>query len=380
MLKKIKVAFFSDMLVENFDGASRTIFQIIKRIDKDKFEFFFICGEPPKADFNFKYYVVPSIDIPKNEDYKIAIPALSFFELNNAMTIFKPDVIHISSPSFLGRYAVDYAHWHHIPAITIYHTHFISYIDYYFKDIKFLIEPVKSFVISRNRSLYNGCEIILVPSPSLIDELESYEFKREKMKLWRRGMNTSLFSPNKKNEKLRYGDKPIVLFVSRLVWEKNLKTLAEVYKINEKNGRKFELVIAGEGVAHEELQSQMPHANFLGNLDHESLSEWYATADVFLFTSDTETYGNVVIEAMASGLPVVVADAGGPKDIVSHMNNGMKCNPQNAEEFFEAIIRITEDKLLSEKFVSNGLEFVKSLNWDILCDEYFEMISKLSIR
>ncbi|MFM2395143.1 MAG: hypothetical protein RLZZ546_3126, partial [Bacteroidota bacterium] len=245
MNNKVKVAFFADMLVENFDGASRTIFQIIKRINKEKFEFFFICGEPPKSNFEFKYYVVPSIDIPKNEDYKIAIPALSFFELNNAMTIFKPDVIHISSPSFLGRYAVDYGHWHQIPVITIYHTHFISYIDYYFKDIKFLIEPVKSFVISRNRSLYNGCKTILVPAPSLIEELESYGFMRSKMKLWRRGMNTNLFSPSKRNNNLKFSSKPIVLFVSRLVWEKNLKTLAEVYKINEEKGCIFDIVIAG---------------------------------------------------------------------------------------------------------------------------------------
>ena len=107
-MRKIKVAFFADMLIENFDGAARTIFQIINRIDTEKYEYFFMCGQPPEGYFPFRYYAVPSVDIPKNEDYKIAIPALAYFEMNENMKNFDADVIHISSPSFLGRYAVDY--------------------------------------------------------------------------------------------------------------------------------------------------------------------------------------------------------------------------------------------------------------------------------
>ncbi len=379
-MPKIKVAFFSDMLVENFDGAVRTIFQIINRIDKEKYEYFFMCGNPPKGDFPFNYYVVPSFDIPKNEDYKIAIPALSFFEMNEAMANFNADVIHISSPSFLGRYAVDYAHSHKIPAITIYHTHFISYIDYYFKDVKLLIDPVKAFVISRNRSFYNGCNIMLIPANTLMDELESYEFERSKMRLWRRGMNTHLFSPSKKDVTIKKdlpSTKPVALFVSRLVWEKNLQTLVAVYNVNEANNRPFEMVIAGDGVAKEELMQSMPHAIFLGNLNHEALSIWYATADVFLFTSDTETYGNVVIEAMASGIPVVVADAGGPRDLVEQEVNGIKCRPHSANEFYDGIMKIINDETVKNKFIENGLDFARSLNWDSLVNEYFEMITEL---
>ncbi len=382
-MAKTKVAFFSDMLVENFDGAARTIFQIINRIDTQKYEYFFMCGNPPKGDFPFKYYVIPSFEIPKNEDYKIAIPALSFFEMNNAMLIFKPDVIHISSPSFLGRYAIDYAHSHQIPAITIYHTHFISYIDYYFKDVKLLIEPVKAFVIARNRSFYNGCNIILVPSDTLMKELESYDFDSNKMRLWRRGMNTSLFSPSKKDQHITKSlpsSKPVVLFVSRLVWEKNLQTLIDIYNINESNQRPFEIVVAGDGVAKDELVEKMKQATFLGNVPHDLLSIWYASADVFLFTSDTETYGNVVIEAMASGTPVVVADAGGPKDLVNHNINGLKCNPHNAMEFYRAINKLIDDEPFKNKISEVALAFARSLNWDVLAKEYFEMIDELKLK
>jgi glycosyltransferase involved in cell wall biosynthesis len=379
-MPKIRVAFFADMLVENFDGAARTIFQIIHRIDREKYEYFFMCGKPPKGDFPFKYLVIPSIEIPKNEDYKMAIPALSFFEMNNAMLIFKPDVIHISSPSFLGRYAIDYAHSHNIPAITIYHTHFISYIDYYFKDVKLLIDPVKAFVIARNKSFYNGCDIMLIPSKTLMEELASYDFDTEKMRLWRRGMNTTLFSPSKKDPSIKQklpSPKPVALFVSRLVWEKNLQTLIDIYTINESHQRTFEIVVAGDGVAKEELMDKMQHATFLGNLTHDQLSIWYATADVFLFTSDTETYGNVVIEAMASGLPVVVADAGGPKDLVDHGITGMKCQPHNADEFYIAITTLLKDDDLRSNLIENALIFARSLNWEVLAKEYFAMIDEL---
>ena len=369
------------MLVENFDGAARTIYQIIKRIDTEKYEYFFITGSAPASNFPYKYYLVPSVDIPKNEDYKLAIPALSFFEMNNAMLIFKPDVIHISSPSFLGRYALDYARANKIPVLSIYHTHFISYIDYYFKDARLLIDAVKAFVISRNKSFYNGCDMVLVPSQSLLEELSGYGFDQTRMVIWPRGMNTAMFSPEKKDAGLLLKEginKPVVLFVSRLVWEKNLMTLKDIYLLNEAASQPYQFVIAGDGVARDELQQSMPNALFLGSLQHEALSQWYATSSVFLFTSETETYGNVVVEAMASGLPVVVADAGGPSDLVVSYENGIKCTPKDAPAFYEAVKHVLTDKVLREKIIQNGLSFAKNLNWDKLVQKHFEKVEGLA--
>ena len=247
--------------------------------------------------------------------------------------------------------------------------------------MRLLIDPVKAFVISRNKSFYNDCNIILVPSQSLIEELATYGIDSKKMRLWRRGMDTSLFSPNKKNLSILHGlpaNKKIILFASRLVWEKNLRTLIKVYQQIEANETPFHLVVAGDGVAAKELEEAMPNASFLGALDHHTLSIWYASADVFLFTSDTETYGNVVIEAMASGLPVVVADAGGPKDLVTNYFNGIKCPPQDDASFFNAILEITNNEALRTKFINNGLNFVKNLDWDKLVTEYFTIINELS--
>ena len=102
MTRKIKVAFFADILVKNFDGASRTMFQIIERIPKDRFEFLFFCGLPPKSDIGHEVFKVPTIPIPFNSTYRLAIPMFSWFSMRRRLKAFDPDVIHIASPSPLG--------------------------------------------------------------------------------------------------------------------------------------------------------------------------------------------------------------------------------------------------------------------------------------
>lgn len=106
--RKIKIAFFADILVKDFDGASRTMFHIIERIPKDEFEFVFFCGMPPKENIGYEVFVVPSIPIPFNSTYKLAIPMFSWFSMRKRLKEFRPDVIHIASPSPLGDFAFQY--------------------------------------------------------------------------------------------------------------------------------------------------------------------------------------------------------------------------------------------------------------------------------
>ena len=143
MKRKTKVAFFADILVKNFDGASRTMFQIIERIPNDEFEFKFFCGLPPKNDIGHEVMKIPTIPIPFNSTYRLAIPMFSWFSMRKKLKAFKPDVIHIASPSPLGDFAFQFKRRRNIPVITIYHTHFLSYIDYYLRTIPFLISRPK---------------------------------------------------------------------------------------------------------------------------------------------------------------------------------------------------------------------------------------------
>ncbi len=379
---KIKVAFFADILVKDFDGASRTMFQIIERIPRDRFEFVFFCGMPPTHDIGYEVFEVPSIPIPFNSTYRAAIPLFSSFSLKKRLEEFDPDVIHIASPSPLGNFALRYKKNKNIPVITIYHTHFLSYITYYLRSFQFLANPVTNTIASGQKKFYDKASLMYVPTMQMVKELKEFNFDTSKMKIWQRGMNHALFNPTKRDlvriKEFTKNDKPNVLFASRLVWEKNLATLIKIYELNKERGDKYNFIIAGDGVAEQSLKEKMPGAFMLGKIDHDTLAVLYASADVFLFPSVSETYGNVVVEAMASGCPCVIAKGGGSQSLVDHGRTGFLCEPNNAEDYLQRIDEVIENQELRDGFIQDGIEYTKGLNWETLCDTYFEDLTLLS--
>lgn len=379
---KIKVAFFADILIQDFDGATRTMFQLIQRIPSEHFEYLFICGMGQEDLYGFESVHIPSVTIPINRTYKMAVPQLARRRLNARLDVFQPDVIHISTPSLLGTFALEYAARHRTPVLSIYHTHFISYIEYYLKNLPFLIPFVRSRVAVSQRKFYNGCDLIYVPAEGIMAEMKDIGIEPQRMKIWKRGMDTSLFSPKKRNpERLRElsgNDLPTVLFASRLVWEKNLETLIRVYECCREQQLPCNFVLAGDGVARKACESRMPGAVFLGKVDHETLAELYASADIFLFPSISESYGNVVLEAMASGLPCVLANGGGSRDFVEQGVNGFKCSPNDAAEYTAKIALLLRDTELRHQLSAAGLRYSQSFNWDQLAAVYFDDLRHLS--
>lgn len=382
MKRKTRVAFFADILVKNFDGASRTMFQIIERIPSDEFEFMFFCGLPPDHDIGHEVMKIPTISIPFNSTYKMAIPMFSWFSMRKKLKAFKPDVIHIASPSPLGDFAFQFKRRRNIPVLTIYHTHFLSYIDYYLRTIPFLIRPAKSTVAFGQRMFYNQSDLMYIPTQQMVDELEDFGFDTGKMKIWQRGINHDLFNPVKRDisfiQAITGNKKPNIIFASRLVWEKNLGTLIKIYRVIKEQGDKYNLIIAGDGVAKEVLEEKMPEAFMLGKVEHEKLAMLYASADVFVFPSVSETYGNVVVEAMASGCPCVIAKGGGSQSLVKHGETGFLCEPMNPADYFERIEELMNAVEVREKIIRNGLVYTKNLDWDILANTYFADIRKLA--
>ncbi len=380
-MKPIRVAFFAEILIEDFDGASRTMFQLINRIDK-RFEFLFICGVGPEEIKGFECLRIPTINLPINTNYTMALPALAKKELKKKLRNFDPHVIHIATPSLLGAFALKYANKREIPVISIYHTHFISYIDYYFKYAPFLIGKVKQAIAGSQKSFYNNCEKVYVPAESIREQLQVMGVEPERMMIWKRGIDTKLFSPDKADtqlvQKLTGNNDPTIIFASRLVWEKNLETLFRIYDKVQASGLKVNFLVAGDGIADKISQSRMRTAIFTGKVDHETLAALYAGANLFLFTSVSETYGNVVLEAMASGLPCVIADGGGSADFIDQGVNGFKCEPFNEDEYFERIAQLLGDAELSEQFSAEGLRFSRELSWDQLAGTYFTDLIHLS--
>jgi glycosyltransferase involved in cell wall biosynthesis len=157
------------------------------------------------------------------------------------------------------------------------------------------------------------------------------------VELWERGIDPKAFSPSYRSDALRarigVADEPLLLFVGRLVREKNVELLAEAAERLERAGHRFRLAFVGEGPMLAELRQRLPRAHFAGWQHGEDLARWYASADLFVFPSTTETFGNVVLEGFASGLPAIVADAGGPRDLVTHGVNGRLAEPDSVDDF-----------------------------------------------
>ncbi|TJZ52417.1 glycosyltransferase family 1 protein [Sphingobacterium olei] len=377
-----RVAFFAEILIEDFDGASRTMFQLINRLDSSSMEYFFIYGKGPETFRHYLSYRVPSINIPINTDYSLAIPFVVKRDLEQALDNFAPDAIHISTPSPLGYYALKYAKRKNIPVLSIYHTHFISYIPYYLRRAPLFIKVAERWIQHTMRKFYNACDQLYVPSMPMISELERLGIAREQMTLWQRGIDLELFSISKRDinyiQQITKNKKPNILFASRLVWEKNIQTLIDIYTYMESQNMDYNFIVVGDGNAKKEAMAQMPNAFFLGKLNHEELSKVYASSDVFLFTSVSETYGNVVVEAMASGLPCVIANGGGSGGLVKHGQNGFKCTPNSPKEYAYFIQRLIDQPAIYGDLQLAGLSYVKKLDWENLAQRYFSDMQSLT--
>jgi glycosyltransferase involved in cell wall biosynthesis len=381
-MARTRVAFFAEILIDDFDGASRTIFHIINRIPKSDYDYTFFCGVPPSKAFEFDVHTVPTFTIPINKTYKIALPLWAKRRIIKTLEAIDPQVIHISTPSPLGELALAYAVQRGIPVITIYHTHFVSYVQFYLQRLPWAVGSIERYIQRRLMKFYNQCDIIYAPTSVMRQALESYGIEAKRIKLWPRALNEGVFDINKKDPafKHKYGldGHPVILYASRLVWEKNVSTLIEIYKQATIRYPDYRFVVVGDGVASDEMKRQMPHAIFLGHLSHDVLSIVYASVDVYVFTSITETYGNVVIEAMASGLPCVIANGGGSASIIDHGVNGFLAQYDDPTDYLSCIAKILDDNPLRHRFVTQGLAYTAQLSWKSLIDSYFMDIQSLA--
>jgi glycosyltransferase involved in cell wall biosynthesis len=382
-VKKIKIAFFAEILIEEFDGASRTMFQILHRIPKEHFDFLFICGVGPDEIMGYPVVKVPAVTIPFNSTYKMAVPALAAGRIRAQVADFQPDVVHIATPSSLGSFALKYAQNAGIPVITIYHTHFVSYIAYYLRALPFLVAPVRGILSRFQTRFYNACQKVYIPSESIAAELVQDGLHSDLITIWRRGIRADLFHPNKRDtarlrQQTNTTNEPLVLFASRLVWEKNLQALIDVYRLSQERGLTWHFVVVGDGVAADACKRAMPKATFLGTLDHHALAQVYASADVFMFPSISESYGNVVVEAMASGLPVVIADGGGSRDFINQGVNGFRCTHDAPEAYMQHIEQILTDSALHGRLSVNARQYAESFSWEALVQQYFGDVRTLA--
>lgn len=365
-MKELRVALFTGNYNHIKDGVSLTLNRLVKFLENQDIPVL-VFGptiKNPELKHNGRLVELPSIRMPVSSRGEYRVTRGMSVKAEQELEEFAPTLVHIATPDPGGYRALKWAQKNQVQVVGSYHTHFTSYLKYYgLTFLEFLGWQYLSW-------FYNSCTHVYVPSKSMIEELLNHDFNTD-LRIWARGVNTNLFSPEKRDMEWRrkagFSDDDIVVtFVSRLVWEKELDTYRHsVQQVAAKN-KKVKALVVGDGPAKAELQKRMPEAHFTGFLEGEDLAKAYASSDVFLFPSHTETFGNVTLEAMSSGLPCLVADATGSKSLVEHKVNGCLAIPESKADFTKKLEFIVSDKELREKMRMSSRQKAVQFEWNAI--------------
>jgi phosphatidylinositol alpha 1,6-mannosyltransferase len=274
---------------------------------------------------------------------------------------FEPSIVHITVPDCTSLHIIQYARAKEIPIMGTYHSNIPEYMEHY-PGLSWLKHILGAFF----RHQYNYVQELYVPTPyiqrHLIDE---YTMDRvTTLKVWGRGVDVDKFNPAYRSMKYRRhlgiaDDTAILLWVGRLVPEKRPDIFANVVRRLHSRGLNFHALVVGAGPCEPEIKS-LPNTTFAGWMSADQLSTVYASSDIFLFPSAVETFGNVTLEAAASGLPVVV-EAGCSGHLVHDGENGYTAAADDDDAFFEATLALVEDRQMREEFSANSREMALSL-------------------
>jgi glycosyltransferase involved in cell wall biosynthesis len=281
----------------------------------------------------------PSVSIPGRPDYRLSLGLTP--TLRRDLESFAPTLVHLSAPDPLGAAAQRWARAKQIPCVASVHTRFETYFRYY--GFGFL-EPL---AVAWLRAFYRRCAHLYAPSETMVSTLREQGVDG-KIRLWSRGVDHTLFYPARRSLRWRrafgIGDgETVALFVGRLVREKGLDKVAHTVRILQERGVAMRWLVVGDGPARADLERAVPSAVFTGFLTGDELATAYASADLFFNPSTTETFGNVTLEAMASGLAAVVAPATGSRSLIVHEKNGLVSLENAAADHAGAIAALAAD-------------------------------------
>lgn len=372
-----RIALFSGNYNYVMDGPVRALNKLVAYLEARGVEVLVFAPTAKRAAFEHagKLVSVPSVPLPGRGEYRLALGMPK--SVRKTLEAFNPDLVHLAAPDWLGHAALKWAEGHGVPAVASFHTRFDTYPRYY--HMAWLEKHVTAFM----RRFYHRCEQIYVPSPCMAEVLAGQDMAQN-IGFWSRGVDQTLFHPNQRSPQLRRDngikdDEIVLAFVGRLVLEKGLGVFADTIDLLKKRGLPVRALIVGDGPERDRFEARLQDAVFAGYLNGQNLARAYASADVFFNASVTETFGNVTLEAMACGLPVVCADATGSRSLVDHGNNGFLARAVTAEAFADALETIVQDKTLRATMATNSLAKSAAYSWDAvlgrLYDQYCDVLA-----
>lgn len=298
--------------------------------------------------------------IPRYPNLRMGAPSKR--ALVQLWSLQRPDVVHIATEGPLGWSALQAARHLKLPVSSDFRTNFHAYGQHY--RIGWLAKPILAYL----RKFHNRAQCTMVPTEALRAQLAATGFER--VTVVSRGVDTRLFDPQRRNAALRRawgaGEDDLVLaYVGRLAAEKNLgAVLAAHDALRESMGDAVKLLFVGDGPQRAELAARCPQAVFAGQRSGEDLATHYASADLFLFPSLTETFGNVTIEAMASGLPVVAFDCAAAAQCIQSGRNGLLAHDESLPAFVRATLQLAADPERRRAMGAAAREAARRHDWD----------------
>lgn len=360
----LRVALFSGNYNYVRDGANLTLNRLVAYLERQGIAVRVYSPTSPTPAFEpaGTLISVPSIPLPRRAEYRVALGMPR--AVREDLLRFKPTLFHLSAPDLLGFSALRFAKRLGIPAVASFHTRFETYLKYYG------LEWMQPYVLRYMKHFYHQCAQIYAPCACIADVLLNEGLARN-IRIWSRGVDRRQFHPGRRDwgwrQSLGIGpDEVVLVFVGRLVLEKGLDVFAGISDQLTARGVAHRVLIVGEGPEKAAMQERLPRAIFTGFLSGDQLARAYASSDIFINPSTTEAFGNVTLEAMASGLPSICADATGSRSLIIHGTNGYLANPTSLEDYVSLTRQLVEDSLLRRHMGAAGRRISAQYDWDMV--------------
>ena len=357
----MRVAIFTDTFTPQVNGVANTLDRLTLYFQKQNIAYsVFAPQHTAEDDF------VANVNKMRSIPLKILYPECRFAfptpRIKRELLNFQPDIIHVATPFNMGLCGMYYAKKLNIPLVGSYHTDFDSYLQYY--KIEFFSNMLWNYL----KWFHSSMQKNFVPSPETLQQLTQKGFRN--LYIWGRGVDCSLFHQayNKDLFRKKYNiTAPYILsYIGRIAPEKDIETLRTLIHTTIKEQKdNIHWLIAGDGPLAEELRETLPaNVTFTGYLQEENLAEAYACSDLMVFPSATETFGNVVLESLACGTPVVGANSGGVKNIITDGKTGFLCEPKNSNSFLSSIYQLLNNEEMRKQMGIAARFYATTQSWD----------------
>ncbi len=361
----LRIALFSGNYNYVRDGANQALNRLVDYLLRSgaNVRIYSPTVETPAFQATGELVSIPSLPFPAGRgEYRLAFGLTRTAKRD--LEAFSPNLIHVSSPDFLGHSAVKFARKRKIPVVASMHTRFETYPRYY--GLAFL-EPAIEAILRR---FYRRCDAVVAPSESMAQVLREQRMSYN-IGIWTRGIDREIFNPAKRDLGWRKSlgldpELPVIGFLGRLVMEKGLDVFSDAIDMLKHRQIRHAVLVVGDGPAREWFRGRLPEAVFAGFQGGHDLGRAVASMDVLFNPSVTETFGNVTLEAMACGVPVVAAKATGSENIVDDGMTGRLIKPGAISAFADALGEYCSDPAMRKAQGRAGIETSARYDWDIV--------------